>query len=526
MALGAIRKRRPGNLRLSAPPKITRGVVPTYQGLGAAQDILEMAQSGKTLIYFDPDVDGMVAGYFFARVLHRLGVSYNTYINSHRRHGFLLDPDKVRGWTVVNGDFLVPRSIVQDMVSKDVNLLSIDHHECEPDLILEEGPHGAKGVVINNQYALEDERNQYQSGAGVTFEALRELYPWLDTPTHRAMVGISLLTDVRNVQNEWAAGYLHELYNSPFEGYLQYMIEQTAPKTDFAFGVPKFDRNYVDYVFGPAVNSMLRYNKEEEAVTFILGGGYPKDDYRQEQRDFVAKMVKNARVTELEHLKVLEVWAEDFTFIEREYLSNFIGILCSRFSGDGYSAIGVSYDIEGNVERSSFRGNLQKSAYLEKLNTVLTGAGHSIAFGIIEIDPSEELWSKADALCAEAEEGSTYSQRYIEVERLSKFARSDLSKIAELNTYLMSANRIKIRYTGEDISITRSGAKYTEFDIDGMKVMTFDKKLIAGCDYILPILDRGRVLFYLDAPYIPKYAEKIDPETLDLGEDWYKNLAQ
>lgn len=524
MALGAINKKRPANLRLSAPPKIVRGTVPAYQGLEEAKEILERAKSGKTLIYFDPDADGMIAGYFFALVLTKLGVVYNTYINSHRRHGFLLEPEKVRGWTVVNGDFLVPRSIVQDMVSKDVNLLSIDHHECEPDLISERSETGALGVVINNQYRDEDPRNHYQSGAGVTFEALRELYPWLDTSVNRALVGITLLTDVRNIQNEWAAGYLHELYNSKFSGYMQYLIEQTAPKTDFGFGVPKFDRNYVDFVFGPAVNSMLRYNEEGEAVKFILGGGYPKVDFRQAQRDFVAKMIDVAKVTTLEHLKVLEVRASDFTLGEQQYLSNFIGILCSRFSGDGYSAIGVSYDQEGNVDRASFRGNLQKSSYLEKLNTVLTGAGHSIAFGIIEIEPSEELWEKADALCAEAEEGTEYVQRYIEVDRLSQFAHSDISKIAELNSYLMSANRIKIRYTGEDIETPRSGAKYTEFSIDGVKVMCFDKKLLPGCDYIMPILDRNRVLFYLDAPYVKKYAEKIDVSSVNVGDNWYKEL--
>lgn len=88
----------------------------------------------------------------------------------------------------------------------------------------------------------------------------------------------------------------------------------------------------------------------------------------------------------------------------------------------------------------------------------------------------------------------------------------------------MSANRIKIRYTGEDIETPRSGAKYTEFSIDGVKVMCFDKKLLPGCDYIMPILDRNRVLFYLDAPYVKKYAEKIDVSSVNVGDNWYKEL--
>lgn len=524
MAIGKPRKPNGGIPRLTAPPAVRRGSVPTYQGIDVAERILDRAESGKTLIYFDPDVDGMVAGFFFAMVLMERGITYKTYINPQRRHGFLLEPDTVKGWTVVNGDFLVPRSIVQDMVSKDVNLLSIDHHECEPDLIHEVGAQGNEGIVINNQYASEPKYLEFQSGAGVTFEALREIHPWLDTKQNRALVGISLLTDIRNIQNEWAAGYLHELYNSKYEGFLGYLIDSVKPKRDFHFGVPKFDRNFVDYTFGPAVNSMLRYNEEESAVKFILGGGYPKREFRIEQRSFVEAMIKKAKVTELDHLKVLEVYEEDFDYEGRSLISNFIGVLCSRFSGNGFSCIGIVYDLNGNVMRSSFRGNLQKSAYLDGLNSILTGIGHNIAFGIVDINPSEELWKKADAICAEAELGTSYRQRWLGIEDLSKFTRSDIVKLAELNSYLMGANRIYLRYRGEEVDRVRSGSKFTEYSIDGVKVMCFNKGLVAGYDYILPMLDRNRVNFYLDSAYNEKYALEIQREDINLGDDWYKRL--
>lgn len=526
MAIGRPRKPNDGLLRLKAPPAVKRGRVSPLRGLDIAERILDTAESGKTLIYFDPDADGMLSGFFYAAVLTVRGIRFRTYINSNRRHGFMLNPSELSGWTVLTGDFLVSRAEVQELVNNGVNLLSIDHHECEPDFIHEVGKYGHEGVVINNQYPFEPKNNRFQSGAGVVFEALREIHPGIDTKESRALVAISLLTDIRNIQNELAAGYLHELYNHPYEGYFEYLMEAIKPDRDFGFGVPKFDRNYTDYNFGPAVNSMLRYNEEDAAVNYILGGGYPKVDFRGRQREFVREMQEKATLREFNNLRVLEVFEEDFDFIQRNYITNFIGLLCSRYSGDGHSCIGIVYDTNGNVLRSSFRGNLQKTSYLEVLSEILVGVGHNIAFGILEIKPSEELWKRADAICAEVEKGTTYQQRWLGIDDLSKFRKGDLSKLAELNSYLLGPNRVYLRYAGENIDVKRGNSKYTEFSIDGEKVMTFNTDLEPAGDYILAILDRGRLSFFLDAKYQPKYALEVSESVLPLGDNWYTRLGE
>lgn len=520
----ALNKRRINTDRLSTPPPITLGTLQPYQGIDVASNILDSAESGKSLVYFDPDMDGLIAGLFFCKVLKRRGIGFQYYINERRLHGFLVEPETVRGMTVFNGDFMVPRDIVRNMVNNDVSLLSLDHHECEENLIHETGPNGREGIVINNQYPFEDKDNRYQSGAGVTFEVLREIEPWLDTPENRALVGITLLTDVRNINNERAAGYLWELYNHANEGYVGYLIETTKPTRDYDFGVRKLDRSYVDFRLGPSVNSMLRYNKEDEAVKFILKGGYPDVDFQGSQKKLVEKMGKNATKRKYSHLVIVEVDANDFNYDEQDYISNFIGILCSRNTDDGRSCIGIVYNTIGEIERASFRGNLQESPYRELLLEVLYGLGHNIAFGILEIDPTEETFTRANELCAKAEEDSVYSQRYIEVKNLKQFSRTKNALLAEWNSYRNGSDRVFIRYTGESIEHVRGSSKFDEWSINDEKVMSFDITLKPTEDYILPIFDRGKIKYYLDSRFNEKYAQKITIDAVDLGSKWYKSL--
>ena len=60
-----------------------------YWGL----DLVDMVIAGfskekPVLVYFDPDVDGLIAGYLAVRFFSKLGFPIRTHINSNREHGF------------------------------------------------------------------------------------------------------------------------------------------------------------------------------------------------------------------------------------------------------------------------------------------------------------------------------------------------------------------------------------------------------------------------------------------------------
>ena len=506
MALNKVSKNSDDTLLMSQPSYITPKV---YEGIEAASRILDGAESGKTLVYFDPDMDGLVAGLFFCMVLRKRGVSYMTHVNSKRQHGFLLEGKDVSGLTVFNGDFLVTRDNVEDIVGNGANILSIDHHECEPDLIhVRRG--GYEGIVINNQYPFEDSRNRFQSGAGVTFEVLREIEPWLDTPMNRALVGITLLTDIRDIDQEGAWAWLWELYHAPYKGYLRYLIDSTQ-KRSYSYGLPRLDRNFVDYTLSPSVNAMFRFGREEDAVDFILGAGYPNVDFQASQKRLVKKMNEVAHVRDYGHLVVIELDQEDFDLHDREIISNFVGLVCSRYTGNGKSAIGYVVDYQKEVERASFRGNLSTAPYRERMSDHVEGIGHSMAFGIKNLVPSEELWVKLNKICAEAEGESKAVDSYIEVSNLSKFHRSDQRVIAEKNNYKMGPNRIYLRYTGTAIIDKVIRKNFQEYIINGLPVKSFDSNLRPDRDYILAQVEKGRVHYYLQKPYIEEFAQELDP---------------
>ena len=66
------------------------------------------------------------------------------------------------------------------------------------------------------------------------------------------------------------------------------------------------------------------------------------------------------------------------------------------------------------------------------------------------------------------------------------------------NIYCLSQNRGYIQYTGNNIKEKRGNNKYKEYSIDGVSVLSFDTSLDPRKDFILPIIERGVLSFYLD----------------------------
>ena len=76
------------------------------------------------IVYFDPDVDGMIAGYFACKYLAMNGKKFRWYVNSDRQHDWSLPLEKCKGKDIIAVDFKIPREIIKELVDLGCNIIS------------------------------------------------------------------------------------------------------------------------------------------------------------------------------------------------------------------------------------------------------------------------------------------------------------------------------------------------------------------------------------------------------------------
>lgn len=480
-----------------------RGVKKYHTFSGVNKDLRNLISSMRNVIvYFDPDVDGCISGLLVCKHLSKLGINFEWYINSNRSHDWTLDIEKIRGRDIIAVDFLISRDKIEELCNAGCNIVSMDHHNCGSEFI-EYSVNGKRGVVINNQYPFEEDDGKYLSGAGVVFESLVAIDPSFDTLANRVLVGITLLSDIRDIENPLAENYLYDLYSHKYEGYIKYLIMSTIGERDYGFGLPKMDRNYVDFKFSPAVNACLRFNRQDEVVNFFLGKGKLNLEYRDKQQDLVHEVMGSMKTVDFPHLRVCYFNEEDF--MDKDYmevLSSFVGLIASRCLDDGHSAICymIAKGLSGKpyVKRASFRGKVNGLDYQSALSKLFLCVGHKPAFGIKGMKPSKALFEKASELCGYVEANSDYKRSIIDVNNLSLFVNGSAYQVAEDNLYKLSQNKVMIRYTGSAIENKRSGANYKEYSVNGIPVLSFNLKKDFSNGLIMPMLERGLLTFYLE----------------------------
>lgn len=480
-------------------------------------------------------VDGLISLLFLTQLCDMKGVKYSYYVNSHRYHGFTLDPATLNGYLVISADFTITESLMQQLVDNDVMIVSLDHHEIQDTLIDVSSSNGAEGIVINNQYPFEPESNRYNSGAGVVYEAFCEMYPEFESDERKALVGLTLLSDVRPIENnKMARSYLKKLFTSDTsQGYMNYLVTCTMD-SDFGFGTPKLDRNYVDFVLSPRINSMLRFDKTSEAIDFILGRGLTGQNYKEKQKSFVDVMLTRASTLELGNLHILAFNSHDFTEYHDTDITNFIGLCCSKHKDNNNNISTLAFSIDnGRVTRASFRGKYSDVSYRYSFKSIgIDAEGHNNAFGIQNFVPTVDTWQSLDDIVGDLEQMHTPTETIIEIPNLSAFAIQSGMKVATENCYVRDVYRTYVKYTGFNAKILRQSYKtepfndndyltgkkpdkivkgesfknildasgnpipsYIEYLIDGKTVKSFGVLIEDGL--ILPMLERGYLVYYI-----------------------------
>lgn len=450
------------------------------------------------LVYFDPDIDGLISGLFVCKLMKMLNREFVWYINENRKHGFLLNPKELRGFNIIAVDFQIPANLVSEIVENGSNIVSMDHHLNGSDFI-EVERNGVYGVVINNQYPFEEDDSRYLSGAGVVFESIVWNFPEFNTMENRALVGLTLLSDVRDIENRNARGYLTDLYSHKCRGYIKYLIESVIPERDYGFGIPRLTRNFVDYTLSPVINSCLRFNKGDMVVKFILGSNYIDTGMRTLQRELVSRLKDSAEVVVGDGITFILVDKSKLSDEDASVCSNFIGLVASEYLSTGNSCIAMVNNENGELERASFRGKVNNVNYIDCLNAsgLLYGEGHGSAFGVLEINPTKRVFKGIGRICHELEEDVDTSVNIVYVKNMSMFVGAKGYRVGIENIFCLSQNMTYVKYDGDNVVKRRFGVKYTEYMIDDVSVMCFDLDLDPRKDLILPVVDRGVVYFYL-----------------------------
>lgn len=456
------------------------------QGLDIALDLIDKADKPKVLVYFDPDVDGLFAGKMLVDLLADKGIKPKTYINPNRSHGFNLDlVPKLRGWTVLNGDFTISESEIKQMVQGGVNVVSLDHHD-NGDHLIHYKHKGHEGVVINNMFDGEPESDHFLSGAGVVYKLLEYFNPEkYNTVEYRAMVGITLLSDVRDIEAPNAIHFMEPMFGYNSSGYLREMSLAAERNRINLFRYPAFTREFVNFTFNPQLNAMLRLGYEKDVVRYILNQpgweGINAPAAQTKQRKLVTSMSRKAVVRDLPGCVAVILKVEDLDEEEQRLYTHFIGLLCSRFS-DTYNKPAVGFCIEGKkVVRGSFRGQVSGYDYRglisKRCPEGVEVRGHGIAFGIVglTVDKLNAFCTVVNSVCKKQPEDPARYPLVLECSSLQDVMEDEsLARVGVHNAYRLFAKKIGLRLISPRTRTITEGSKYGEYSFDGkFNVKTF-----------------------------------------------------
>lgn len=539
------------------PPKNIK--IPEYKPNGLAEGkwildrALQQGKDSKILVYYDPDIDGLMAGLLVEEYLNKLGLgvkckNYRYYLNKDRAHGFKLTDEhlqQLKGYTIIAVDFSITKVEFDRILRAGINLINIDHHEINvseytklnKDFIFSKCE-DVYGVIINNQYKVEPSEFRFLSGAGMVYYFLNYISQYYGIPVDNdapAMVGITLLSDIRELENEYARNFLKYTFSldSSYMKFLQWLVtgESYTHQRFSPFGVPCITRDFIDFTFSPVINALLRANLGDEALNLLRG--YDETIYSMRENDrllsyrAIQKGIINDIMKELKEaentpgsltknygsLKVCCL-KSDFTpqSCSKYNITNYIGVACSKIKDEDKTGAIFVIDKETNlVIRGSVRGGRDGVDYLGIFqHNGVPSAGHHNAFGILECDITKINFDKINADIERAENEYLLkhknSRSVYEVENMGIFVKSPIFKdICRYNTLSRDNYRIYLKFTGdvEDtnrVKPDKVSDKFTRYIIDGTNIHCYDPSLVLKDALILPGLDNNKYVHFTLRP--------------------------
>ena len=490
---------------------------PLLKGLEFAKEVYLKAMSkgvDKIVLKGDPDVDGYLALYVAMELFKGIKGDYKLLINPDRAHG-MVDGEKYKNVLFINLDSGITEQELIDLVEVGNYVISLDHHDLEYNnegsthLIMHEY-NGYSGVILNNQYLDFPDDYRFWSGTGVTLQGLCYILGKEPTEELIACHGISLLSDVRDIENPWARELLEFTFNLDLKKcpLLLRLTSLVTVNEDSRYReVPdKLDRNFVDYKLSPYINAGFQLNKGAYLVKFLVTKKVDYFlDFRGLRKHILGVLEDRVQVKELPNLTVLmldDIEPVDLSEVVtpkgvkfKYSLTNFVGLYANRFLNKGKTVMIVAKDGDKWV-RGSVRGVYSSVDYKALFKEAgFLAEGHSGAFGLLGLVRNSIDFARLDKRISEMESLDKSKQPLVVIENLLD-SLDELKNLAYENQFKLSKNFVKVIYTGISKKYIRGNTKYAEYEVDGLSVLTFTPEIDLDSCYLEPVWVLGRLEIY------------------------------
>lgn len=306
-----------------------------------------MKEVGKTGVFYDVDVDGLMSGYTLEDFLNRMGKSTVNYINPMKEHGLT---EKSLEWVREEKlDWLFIVDAGSDDFDKMVECLAmgtkvvvLDHHPYTERVY----PEGIWVVNISKYDNLPK-----LSGCGVVYryiEMLGELFD-METTQYETFVGITVISDMCSMADAENRYYVERAY----EGYR----DNVFLKKFKLYGSLK---SFYGWGVIPYLNALIRTGEEKRAVMVVNNmNRYAKmnripDDVKRvknRQKDMMGELFGKGKISNngsvVMHLRH-----------GIDELRTLNGLVANGLISEyGHSALVMAYDMDKKMWRGSFRGS-------------------------------------------------------------------------------------------------------------------------------------------------------------------------
>ena len=502
----------------------------TLKGVDLAKQVLAngLARGYPIVLKGDPDVDGLMAWFVGAKMLQKAGYSFHSCVNTDRRHGMVEEElvKKERSWgefdyyipteyhqneIIINVDSSISAEEMLQLTSQGNFVISLDHHEVESNPLFpnqqywstkEETSEGihliGEAVLINNQYEFEPEELRFWSGTGVVLNALSQILEVEIETEWIAMHGVTLLSDVRDIENPLAREILKVTFETPLLEMptlrkLTQVCQAEVP-TAFQRYPEKLDRTFVDFSLSPYINASYQLNLSEYLFRLCIQTDFFYSLPAKTIRTRILNHMKDyLKVTELENLVILAIDVAEIpeTSDSKEYnfkYTSFLGLIANQYLRDLGKTVLIAAVEKGNWLRGSVRGFHSEVEYRDFFeHHGFDAQGHKGAFGLVSVYGSINFM-QLDKDIGILEQGATQQASNIHVmsNLLANFDR--LKELAYENEFLLSSHYHSISYSGLAYSTFTESAKKRGYEVDGMFVDSFDKDLNPKNALIVPYL--------------------------------------
>lgn len=442
-------------------------------------------------VYFDPDVDGVIAGLLVYEYLARVyKIRAKVHMNENRAHGCFYEKGMQDGF-VINVDSGTTLTDLEKFVEGNCLLLSLDHHKL-PEYT---GPYLGikdKAIVYNSDYSYLEERYGYLSGAGVVALFFKEMDVRFETELTEAYVGITLLSDARPIENEYARQTLEYTYSIRARSipFVKVNMEHII-NTRYDSTATLLDRNFIDFKLSPYINAALRFSKTQELLNSLLLG-LECVDYRPQQKELIEATQEVMQTVEYNTFVLAVVKRDPGNVFLTELEPNFIGLIANRLLNKTGKSVLILYQVGKELKRGSVRGRYHTIDYLAEFRKLgFQAAGHTGAFGVLGIEQGVNMMELDEAIrVAELQKEDT--NEVIEISNLFQ-AVNRIRTIAYENQFVRPLYKKYLKYTGISAVLVDERKNYLIYLVDGLEVRGFDNELAFEDGRILPVYNNKSV---------------------------------